>query len=182
MRDDAVASRYAQAIFEAAQAEQALPRVLEELTIIRQALSEVPQMSEFFLNPDVDPDQKIGVLEKGMRGSWLPLTKSFIQVVIDLGRAVDLPAIAERLQELVDQVERRLRVTVRSARPVSEALLTRLRTSLERREGGTIEMTTQLAPELLGGVQVFLGHRVIDGSIRRQLDELKQKLKTVQVA
>ncbi len=182
MAEAAVASRYAQALFEIAKAEETLVQAVEELQLLRHAMVDLPELREFFLNPDVDPDQKIGVLERGVRGTWLGLTRAFIQVVIGMGRPESLPAIAEALQGLLDKEQRRLRVTVRSARPIPASLLARLQASLERHEDASVELTAEVVPGLLGGVQVLLDHRVIDGSVRRQLDELRQRLKTVQVA
>ena len=70
---------------------------------------------------------------------------------------------------------------MRSAHTLSEAVLTRIRTILEANERKQISLETELDPTLLGGVQIQLDHRVIDGSITRQLQELKEQLTTVNV-
>ncbi|MBI2094097.1 MAG: F0F1 ATP synthase subunit delta, partial [Candidatus Omnitrophica bacterium] len=57
----------------------------------------------------------------------------------------------------------------------------RLRTILERREGKSVELTSEVDPALLGGLQVRLGNRVIDASIRRQLINLRERLEAVRV-
>ena len=74
------------------------------------------------------------------------------------------------------------RQVVRSARTLPEETLKRLRGSLERREGKTIHLETEVDPRLLGGLQVQLYHRLIDGSVRRALDELRERLMSVRVS
>lgn len=181
MAHDPIATRYAQAAFEAAKAAGQVEPALEQLALIGALLRDVPDLRQFLWNPGVDPEEKVGVLGRALKGSWSELIRAFVRMVISMGRAEHLGDIAEAFQAAVDEDQGRLRAVVRSARPLPEAALTRLRARLEHRERKRIELTSEIAPELLGGVQVRLGHRVIDGSIRRQLSELRQQLMAVRV-
>jgi F-type H+-transporting ATPase subunit delta len=181
MIQDPVASRYAQAAFEAAKAEGRLRDTLEQLVFIRQLVHDVPELRQFMLNPDVDPGDKVQVLDRALKGGWSDFVRAFTSMVVSLGRAEQLPAIAEAFQAMVDADEGRLRVVVRSAHPVPEASLGRLRRRLETREGKHITLDTEIAPRLIGGLQVQLGHRIIDASVQRQLAELRERLTSVKV-
>jgi len=181
MADDPIASRYAEALFEAAQAEREIDEVLEQFSVIGTLVREHPELRELLFNPDVDPDQKVGIMDRILKGSWSELVKSFFHMVVALGRAEVLPEMVQAFQALVDRERGELRVTVRSAHPLPEAVLSRLRTRLEHRERKHIHLKTELAPELIGGLQVLLDHRVIDGSVQRRLVDLKQQLKAVRV-
>lgn len=181
MAQDPVSSRYAHALFEAAKTSEQRHEAMEQLAMIGALLTQHPTLREFMWNPDVDPEDKVGLLDRSLTGAWPALVKSFIHMVVSMGRSESLPQIVEAFQALVDSAEKRLRILVRSARPVSEAAMTRLRTQLERREGKTIEVRTEIAPELLGGVEIHLDHRVIDGSVRRQINELRERLSSVRV-
>lgn len=181
MAVDPISSRYAHALFDAAKVEGQLEPVLAHLTFIGALLREHADLRQFLWNPDVDPQEKVGLLERALRGTWPPLVKAFVAMVVRLERCELLGQMAEALQAEVDRDQGRVRVLVRSAHPLSEAVLTQLRHALERRERKTIELEAQLAPELIGGMQLILGHRLIDGSARRQLDELWQQLTTARV-
>ena len=181
MANDPIASRYAQALFEAAKAEDATDAALEQMAFIRNLLRGSPELRQFLWNPDVDPPEKIGVVERTLKGAWSPLVRSFVRLAISFGRAEWLPEIADAFQAVVDEDAGRLHVVVRSARPQSASLLARLRARLERLERKRIDVEAELAPELLGGLQVVLGHRLIDGSVRRQVAELQQQLASVRV-
>ena len=181
MADDSIATRYAQAVFETAKAERHVDETLEQLMLIGALLEESADLRQLMLNPDVDPGDKVGVLERALKGTGSSLVRAMIRVVVSMGRAEQLAEIIRAFRALVDADEGRLRVTVRSARALPEAVLERLRTRLERRERKHIELRTELAPELLGGLQLLLDHRVIDGSVARQLHDLREQLSAVRV-
>ena len=181
MAYDPIASRYAEALFESASAGGVVDETLRHLHLIGELCHEHPALRQLLLNPDVDPDQKVGVLDRTLASSWSELLRAFFTMVVSMGRTEFLPEIVEAFQALVDAAAGRLRVVVRSAHPLSDAVLQQLRTRLAHRERKSIELETELAPELLGGVQIRLDHRVIDGSVRRQLTELRERLSTVKV-
>ena len=182
MAADPIASRYAQALFEAAKAEGHVHAAQEQLAQLGALLSGEPGLGTLLRNPDVEPDDKVGVVDRALGGAWLALVRAFVRMVVSAGRAEYLPQIVEAFGEMVDAEEGRLRVVVRSAHPMPEAALKRLRAHLERQECRTVVLTTELAPELLGGLQVRLDHRVIDGSIQGQLRALRQQLAQVKVS
>ena len=182
MADDPIAARYAQALFESAKAEGELASALAQLSLIGTLIREQPMLRQFFLNPDVDPDEKVGVLERSLKGAWSGLVRAFVHMAVSMGRAEYLPDIVEALQAMVDAEAGLLRVTVRSAHPLPEPFVERLRKRLEQQQATRVEVRTEIDDTLLGGVQVRLDHRVIDGSVRRQLDELRERLTAVRVS
>lgn len=181
MAADPIATRYAQALFDAAKGERQIEGTLEQLTLLGRLIREEPALRALLWNPGVDPEDKVGVLDRALKGSWSALVRAFVRMVASLGRAELLPEIVDSFQAQVDEDQGRLRVLVRSAHPLPDGVLERLRSRLERQECRTIELRTELAPELLGGLQVHLDHRVIDGSVRRQLQDLRQRLTSIRV-
>jgi len=99
-----------------------------------------------------------------------------------MGRAAHLVDIAQAFAELVDEARGIIRARVSSARPLEAPLKSRLKQILEHREHKQVELVEETAPELLGGIQVVLGSRMLDGSVRTQLARLRQRLKTVRVS
>ena len=181
MVSDPIATRYAQAIFETAKADGQIEETLEQLSVIGRLLHDHPDLRQLMGNPDLDPKDKVGVLERSLKGSWSPLVRAAVQMVVSMGRAELIREIVEALQAMVDADQGRLRAVVRSVHPLPEAILERLRAKLEAREHQHVELHAETAPELLGGLQVILGHRIVDGSIQRQLTDLRERLTTVKV-
>ena len=181
MSYDPIATRYAQAIFETAKADGQLEEALEQLSVVGRLIHDHPDLRRLMGNPDVDPEDKVGLLERSLKGSWSALVRAAVQMVVSMGRAELIQEIVEALQAMVDADQGRLRAVVRSAHPLPEAILERLHAKLEAREHKRVELHAETAPELVGGLQVMLGHRVIDGSIRRQLSYLRERLAAVKV-
>jgi len=182
MADELIASRYAQAGFEAAKEAKELEPALKQLSTIGELLRDHADLRELFFNPDVDPQDKLGILERLLTGAMSELVRAFLQVVVTRDRAEVLPAIIEVFRQKVDEDAGRLAVTVRSAHPLPPATLTKLRKILEQREHKEILLTAAIELKLLGGVQILLDHRIADSSVRRQLDDLKAQLHAVKVA
>lgn len=181
MAYDPIAARYARAVFESAKAEGKVDEVLEQLTTLAQLCQNHAELKTLINNPDVDPPDKVGIFKRLLAGSWSPLLQAFLQMVVERGRSEVLSQIAEAFLAEVDAERGRQRVIVRSAHPLSEGVLARLKKLLETREKKQILMETEAAPELIAGVQLVLGHRVIDGSIARQLSDLRERLSAVRV-
>ena len=181
MAVDPIASRYADALFESAKASKELEAVLEQLLFVGQLISRHPELRQLMNNPDVDPDDKVGVVERLLGKSWSPLTREFVAMVVARGRPEYLPDMAEAFQGLVDAERGRVRVQVRSAHPIAPEALARIRSLVEQRESRQATVETELDPQLIGGVQVVLGNRVIDGSVRRQLKDLRERLTAIRV-
>ena len=181
MAADPIASRYAQALFEASKAEGQLDETQAQLTRLGALILESPDLQALLRTPGVEAETKVGVLDRALGGSWSALVRAFIRMAVSAGRADYLPAIVDAFHAMVDIAEGRLRVVVRSAHPLSEAALTRLRAHLEHRERKHVILQTELAPALLGGLQIHLDHRVIDASVQGQLIALRQQLSHVSV-
>jgi len=178
---DPIASRYAQALFETAKTQGQVDPTREQLVLLGRLMSREPELQTFLINPDVEPEQKLDVLDRALQHPWSELVRSFLLMVLSFGRSESLLPIIEAFEAAVDADAGRMHVVVRSASDLPQALLERLKKDVERREQKTVELATEVDPLLIGGVQVRLDHRVIDASVRRHLDDLRQQLKTVRV-
>ena len=181
MITDPVADRYASALFELAKREGRIDEAARELEDLARLIQDHEDLRQFLLNPGVEVPDKLGVLDRLFKGDWSQDVRNFVQVALSMGRAAYLVEMSEAFREYVDAEHKRLRVTVRTAHPLPEALKARLKQRLERSERRTIELTEELAPELIGGIQVLLDHRVLDGSLKTKLSELRHRLKSVRV-
>lgn len=181
MAHDAVAARYAEALLITAKAQNQVEPLRKQLNLLRKLLSEQPTLGQFLNDPGVLPDQKIALLKKALGKGTSEWIEAFLRMVVAFGRADLLAVIAEAFDEAVDVDQGLVRAVVRSVHPLTQTALTRLHQRLESIEKKTVILTSEQDPELLGGLQVILGHRVIDYSISRQLQELSQQLTTLRV-
>ena len=181
MAQSPIAARYAQAAFESAVETKQVEETLEQLELIRWLLRKEHDARQLLFNPDVDPEEKLEVLDRIFQGQWSALVRGLVLVVARFGRTEYLDEIATAFGELVDAQQGRVRAVVRTAHPLSEPVLKRLQGILERREGKHVVLSAELDPALLGGLQVRLGHRLIDGSVQRQIADLREQLRSTKV-
>jgi F-type H+-transporting ATPase subunit delta len=181
MITDSVADRYASALFELAKREGRIDETARDLEQLARLIQDHEDLRQFLLNPGVEVPDKLAVLDRLFKGAWSQDVRSFVWVVFSMGRGAYLGEIADAFKAYADVEHKRLRVTVKTAHPLPEALKARLKQRLERSEQRTIELTEEVVPELIGGLQVLLDHRILDGSLKTKLAELRHRLKSVRV-
>ena len=111
----------------------------------------------------------------------LPLTLEFLHLLIDKGRLGDIEGVHAAYHRMLQEERGEVEATVVTARQVDEKTLDELREKLGRLTGKKVLLGHELDPALLGGMAVYLGETVIDGSLRSRLRRLRERLLEVRV-
>jgi F-type H+-transporting ATPase subunit delta len=174
----AVAQRmYARALFEAAREEGKLEPVAAELQALAAATTDVPELQTFLRNPQVDPPEKAAVLEQLVQGAS-DLTRNFVRLAAEKGRAGELASISAELDALVDREQNRLAVELTTAHELSDEEARTIVERIEQASGRTVEASRSVDPSLIGGIVLQIGSFRADGSVRGRLERLRQELTT----
>lgn len=171
-----IARRYARAIFELARAQGALEQVQGQLELVSGVLGPAEVLGKIFRNRLVPPEEKKALLIKVLADRVSSPVLAFLQVIIDKHRENYLPEIVAEFKSLADEARRILEVEVQTALPLEKSDLEILQRDLEARLGWQVRMKTSVAPELLGGLILKVGDRVLDGSVKRRLETLRRQL------
>ena len=172
-----IAKRYARAFFEIAGEEGRYEEYYRELGRFSAILGENRNLNEFLDNPIFAlPDKKAVVETLLQKAGISPLTSSFLRLLVDKRRIGILSDIEECYRELMDKTLKKARVTVKTAFPLTGELSVRLQKGLEGLTGKQVEMTVLEDPSLLGGIVVRVGDTLYDGSIKTQLDNIRNLL------
>ncbi|MCA1687269.1 MAG: ATP synthase F1 subunit delta [Actinobacteria bacterium] len=169
-------STYAEALFEAAREREELDEVVGDLQNFVEALRESEELRLFFYGgqiPEREKRQAIDALTEDMALS----TTNFLKVLSDNGREEILEEVLVRYEELVKEHLGRVEVEVTTAVELNdeeqERIRDRLGTLLEGRE---VILHTSVNPDLLGGAVFRFGGRMLDSSIRGQLQSLREEM------
>jgi F-type H+-transporting ATPase subunit delta len=111
-----------------------------------------------------------------LMGESSPLVASFLQVLLDRGRIVELRAVAAAFAERVAEAERRVAVEAVTAIPLSPELRERIARRVADETGREVDLTETLDPDIVGGLMLRAGGVVVDGSVRQRLAGLRQAL------
>jgi F-type H+-transporting ATPase subunit delta len=102
--------------------------------------------------------------------------RNFVRLVIEKGRAGELPEISEELDVLVNAEEKTLDVTLTTAQELSETDFERILGDIEKKSGRKVQATRTVDPELIGGIVLQAGSMRLDASVRGRLERLRQEL------
>ena len=172
-----IARRYALALIDAAQSENAVDSLLEELgEIQRGVLKAYPRFAEVFASARISASKKdrmlLDVFEK--RASSLVLR--FMRVLNRHERLGLFDVVVREARSIWDQRHKRIPVQVRSAVPLGETQLNTLRDRLAALTGATPILQVATDPDLIGGLVIQVGDQRYDLSVKSRLAQLRQRL------
>jgi len=170
-----IARPYAQAAFEEAQKLADLKGWSEALLAVADAVCH-PEVRAVVTSPRVAKAQLENLME-GLLGSQAktPL-RNFIRILVDNQRLLVLPEIAATFEAMRAEAEKTVNVVVDSAFELSVAQQEKIVSSLKARMGREVKLVCKVNKELLGGVVIRAGDKVIDGSARTRLGEMANAL------
>lgn len=175
-----VAGRYATALYELADSEHALDAVAQDFNCLRSLLAESAEFGRFITSPVLTRvEQGKAVAAIADRAELNPLTRRFLGVLAQnrrltaLGNIIStfLAELAARRGEVVAEVS--------SAEPLSSGQLAQVTDTLRTALGGKVAVQSRVDPDLLGGLVVRIGSRMIDASLRTKLQRLGIAMKGI---
>lgn len=176
---NAAERRYAEALLDSVWEEPAETRqaVSEQLALLAASVRESFDLRNALENPSYGSDDRLRVLDAiAERLELSDRVRTFARLVVERGRAAEIGAIAETFNRLLDARAGRVKARVLSAVPLGDDAVDGIRKALEDRTGKTVEIELGIDPELIGGVRAEIGSTVFDGSIRAELDRLRELL------
>jgi F-type H+-transporting ATPase subunit delta len=172
----AVAQRiYAEALFAAAKETDRVAAVHDELTQFVDAMRDVAELRELLRNPELDTRAKRQVLDD-LLGDADELARNFLRLLVDKHRMVQLDEIHREFERLVAREQQRLSVELTTAVELPDDDLRTIVGQIERASGRKVEATTNVDPDLIGGVVLQVGTRRMDASVRGRLERLRRDL------
>lgn len=175
MREETVARRYALAYFQQAKVSGKLNEAAADLKGIVDTLAAVPPLAELIAHPLVVEARKREALTRAFEGRAEPITMALLNLLVDKQRIDLLAEIQLELGRLVRAEKGVVLATATSAIAMTVTQKRALEKALEKKTGKGIELTVGVDPSLIGGVMVRIGDTVLDGTVRGQLERLKDQ-------
>jgi F-type H+-transporting ATPase subunit delta len=170
-----IAEVYARALFEVAKDHDVLDEVHEELAEVAKALDENRDLSVFFFSPYFSTDEKKEALGRTIEGAQ-PALMNFLEALIERHRMPVIFRIAQRFQALWDEERKLLPVQVTSAVELDESTVKEIGDQVGEQTGRTVELSSSVDPEILGGIVLRVGNFILDASIRNSLEQLRKQV------
>ncbi|MRR17009.1 MAG: ATP synthase F1 subunit delta [Deltaproteobacteria bacterium] len=172
-----ISKRYARAFFEIAGEEKKLEQYYNELRQFSSIVAGNKDLGGFLANPVFEQESKKKVLEQIIgKLSLSRMTVNFLKLLIDKKRIDVLPDIETCYRQLMDEALQKVRVSVKTAFPLSNDMLTYITSNLKKVTGREVEVTVEDDKNLLGGIVIGVGDTLYDGSIKNQLNNMRNLL------
>ncbi len=173
-----IAKRYATALFELAEETGALDTVEGDLKSLGAMINQSADLSKFIASPLYSREEHTRALDAllGKAGASA-LTKQFIGTVAGHRRLFVLTDMIKSFGEMLAAKRGQMSAKVESAHPLNDAQLAKIKEILKGQLDSDVTLETTVDPELLGGLVVRVGSRMIDSSLRTKLNRLQLNLK-----
>jgi len=177
MSVETVARRYATALADVVLKSGETATIKSELKIWEDLIKSNNDLKTAFANPAIAHVNKEKVLE-GLLAKTKPskTTANFLRVLLRNSRLTDLSEINEKFDSVLDERSGIVSAEVVSARPLSEAEKAEFKTNIAKMTGKQVNLNFDIDENIIGGVVTRVGSTVYDGSVKTQLENLKQQL------
>jgi F-type H+-transporting ATPase subunit delta len=176
MQDTVVARKYARALFAEAKTHNQILHCQEGLDEFVRVLRLRGALRDVLTHPFIAPDEKKRLIHSVL-GKWeTPLLERFCYLLVGKHRFGMILNIVQEYQEEVDRYQKVQPLRVRVAFPMAEAQQQTLQAHLEKWLGQKVRLDVQVDPSLIGGLVVQAQDKVLDQSLKGQLERLREQL------
>ncbi|MEA2158578.1 MAG: F-type H+-transporting ATPase subunit delta [Solirubrobacteraceae bacterium] len=170
-----IAEVYARSLFEVAKERDELDLVREQLGQFADALSEERQLAQFFFSPYFSTVEKKDGLEKLIDGAD-EIFMNFLQALIERHRMPAIFRIRRRYDQMWDDENKLLPVQVTSAIELDQKTIRSIGDRIGEQTGLKVELSSDIDPDILGGIVLRVGNFILDASIRNRLNQLRKQV------
>lgn len=171
-----VSKVYADALFEAAIDVQNMDQIYEELGYVCQTIEAHPELDNILRSPEVNGDEKKSIIAEVFGASICPEVHNFLKILLDKRRGSELLDIKSAFETSYNAYKKMNYAIVESAVALSEEELSALNVQLSKMMGTQVSIENVIDASVVAGMVVRIGDKVIDGSVRRRISELKEEL------
>jgi F-type H+-transporting ATPase subunit delta len=181
MRDSGISSEivtpYAQALMSVAKSHNLTDRFGDDMAAVLALLDESQDLQTFLASPLIKGDDKKAVLRQLLADEIHPYAFNFLMLLVDKGRVLFLAEVCKQYQALLRELKQTVLAEVTSAVELTDDQQESVRQKvIEITNARQVELETQIDPDLIGGVIIKVGSKVIDASLRGQLRRIGVRL------
>jgi F-type H+-transporting ATPase subunit delta len=170
-----IARVYARSLFEVATDHDKLDVVREQLGQFADALAESHELQTFLFSPYFSSDEKKDGLDRAITGADEALD-NFLALLIENHRMPVVFRVRREFDHLWEEAHHLLPVEITSAIRLDPSIADRIGDEIGRQTGRTVELTSTVDPEVIGGIVVRVGNSILDASIRTRLENLRKQV------
>jgi F-type H+-transporting ATPase subunit delta len=170
---------YAQAVFNVARAENMVDQVEDELRLLKDEITNNLEFKKNLTDPSIENYEKIKIMLEILGDGGSKAIKSFAAMMIILDAIDSFEQTYKDFIELANQLKRQVSIEVISVIALDKEILNEIKESVDKKTGLDVRIKNVLDKDIIGGIVIKIGDKVIDLSIKDKLEDLKNKLKAL---
>jgi ATP synthase F1 delta subunit len=170
-----IAAVYARSLFEVASEQDKLDPVREQLGAFADALDETRELQVFFFSPYFSTTEKQDGLDRAVTDAD-PTFVNFLKLLIENHRMPVIFRVRRELDRLWEDANQLLPVRVTSAVELDAATVSQIGDRIAEQTGRKVDLSSQVDPDIIGGIVVRVGNSILDASIRNRLESLRKQV------
>lgn len=171
------AKRFAKALIEIGTEEKAFEAYGKELRSVLAVFKGNPDLEKVLLNPMYKLEERKSLIEKVSASHGLsPYVAKFMTILVDTRNIRFLDEVVEAYSRMEDNLSGRLRASIETPMELPQALVDEIRSKLKGLTGKEVILTYRHNPALLGGLVLRIDNTILDGSLKTQLEMMKEKI------
>ena len=173
---NAVDRAYAQALFEMGQDHDELEALADEVEELGELVASQPDLRRLIATPAIAARKRVGMIERLFKDRVSPTMYKFLHVVNQKQRLSSLPGIVQAFGELMTDHRGLVEVDIFVAERLDEEQAKEVGEGIGKVLGREVVLHQYVDPELIGGLKIRVGDKLVDGSVANQLKLLRQRL------
>ena len=173
MANSRLTYRYAKALLDLAVSQNVISSCLSDMKLIKRTCNENSDLVLLLKSPIVNMDKKINVFKMIFESRLSKMTSLFVEIIINKNRESLIPSIAENFIDLHKSYNKIATAEVITAIPLDKTLKNQIESYLKTKTDFELDIIEKVDENILGGAIIKMGDHQLDGSIKRNLKELK---------
>jgi F-type H+-transporting ATPase subunit delta len=174
---DELVHGYAEALVKVAQTEGVLDKVEDELFRFGKLLETNHELKQALADSNSPRSERIKVLDELLADKVSRHTMGLVTFIVAQDRARQLPQILEEVSRIAAEARKSVLAEVRSAVPLDDDQSRQLADALSKATGMNVTVKVLVDESVIGGIYAKVGDTIIDGTIKRRLEQLKEQVK-----
>ena len=170
-----IGETYANALIGFGQKSGNTETLLNQFNGVADAISSLPKLDAMLQSPRIGVADKLQLIEKALAAKVDGKLMNFLKIILEKGRFNCVPVIQTAAQKIFDEMSGRVQATMTTAEDVDDSVRKRVEEKLANMLGKEIQLQSKTDPSIIGGMVVRIGDTVYDGSVRNQLDQVRNR-------
>lgn len=167
-------NQFAQSLYAVAEKKDNVFGIKDSLEQLVNLYRKNPEFRFVLLSKRIEKSQKSQILRNSLAGKMDNLAIEILEILLDKDSIRELPAVMNRYQNIVSEKTKSAQVSVTVSDSIGEQQVSDLQKSIETKLNKKIDIQLDVDPKIIGGMVLRIDNTIIDGSIKRQLEKIRE--------